>query len=251
MRRILQCNIRGEKVLGHPRPGTGSHGVNCDAVTRQLLGCNLGKTCDTSLGCAVVTLARIRIQSRDRGRVDDASVVRLATVRSLTPVGCSEVRRSERPFQVHADHGIPLVFCHREQHAIPQNSCIVHQHVQTSENINRLRDNTFGTVESADVIGVSNRMTSSGDDFVDYGLRRTDVASAPILCRSNIVHNDRRTRTCESEGILTPDTSSATRNDTGSILAYPIIHSAILCDPYLSGKSRTVMTPLIPTRCTI
>ena len=126
------------EVLGHPGERARGDRVDGDAVAGQLVADDLREGGDAGLGGAVVRLAGVAVDARHRRGVDDPGVVRGTRLGPVAPVHGGVVRGRERALQVDADHRVPLVLGHREDHPVAQDPGVVDEHVEAAEQVDRL-----------------------------------------------------------------------------------------------------------------
>ena len=100
-------------------------------------------------------------------------------------------RYAEVPFQVHADHCVPLVLAHVVDHPVAQDPRVVHDDVQTTELTDGLVNKRFRLPPIGDVCAVGDRLSARRSYFVHNLLRRA-LFLRPVDRDAVIVHNDRR-----------------------------------------------------------
>ena len=87
------------------------------------------------------------------------------------------MRGTERALEMHLDDRVPLLLCHREQHAVAKDPGVVDEYVEGAERVDRLGDEASRAVPRADVVGVGGRLTTGGPDLVDDLLGWTHVGA--------------------------------------------------------------------------
>ena len=76
--------------------------------------------------------------------------------------------RAVVPLQVHADHVVPFLLRHVEDHAVAQDAGDVNQDVELAEFLDRLVDETLAAFDGRDVHVIGNCVAAAALDFLDY-----------------------------------------------------------------------------------
>ncbi len=95
---------------------------------------------DARLGGAVVGLAQVAVDARQRRRVDDPGVDLVAGLGAVAPVGGGVARRGEGALEVDLDDGVPLRLGHVREHAVAEDAGVVDEDVEAAEGVDRLLD---------------------------------------------------------------------------------------------------------------
>ena len=103
------------------------------------------------------------------------------------------VHHQPRALEVHVQDQVEVLLGHRHQHAVAQDSGVVHDPVQVAEFVDRLLDHALDPFAVGDRIAVRDGLAAGGHDLVDDLLRRSDLTAAAVLGASEIVDDDRST----------------------------------------------------------
>ncbi len=84
-----------------------------------------------------------------------------------------------RAIQMHLEHRIPFIGTHFVKQAVAQNAGIVDHAIDTTERVHCRLDDACRTAGVGHAIGIGNRLTTGGDDFIYHLLRRAGTESFP------------------------------------------------------------------------
>ena len=115
------------------------------------------------------------------------------------------MERAEVPLEVDADDVVPLLLGHVDEHAVPQDAGVVHQHVDVAEGVDGSLDQALGTAEVGDVVGVGDGLAAHGLDLLDHVMSRPGIRSRSVLRPSEVVDHDLGALTSEQQGVLPTD----------------------------------------------
>ena len=91
-----------------------------------------------------LTIADIKIEagalSKARQLATEFGIDLFPGLDPTAPVGGSVACDTEVAFQVHADHGVPLLFTATHEHPVSDEAGVVDHHVETAKRIDRLTD---------------------------------------------------------------------------------------------------------------
>src|SRR5208337_3799533 len=117
----------GRQRFGHFRMNeAGGHGVHGNIAGGQLPGHRFGQADQPGLGGNIIGLARVAHHPHHRTDVDDASEALLDHGLAHRPYAIIS------PFEVHRQHGVPLLLLHPQDEVVPGNAGIVHQEIQAA-----------------------------------------------------------------------------------------------------------------------
>ena len=126
----------------------------------RLLGDHAAETGDPGLGRAVVRLAEVAEQPRDRREVDDRS--RAGCVLDVT----HERPRAAVVARVHGDHRVPVGLLHVVERLVAQDAGVVDQDVEPAERVDRARK-IAAALGGGDRVVVADRLAAGPLDFRD------------------------------------------------------------------------------------
>ena len=126
--------------------------------------------------------------------------------------------------QVDLDDGIPLLLGHREDHPIPEDACVVDEHVEAAEGLEGLVHQAFGTVPRADVVGVGHRLAALGLDLGHHLVGRSGIRAGAVTVAAQVVHDDLGAVAGQRQCVLAAQSPPTARHDADSSLAHALGH---------------------------
>ena len=120
---------------------------------------------------------------------------------------------------MHADDRVPFLFTGREEHAVPYETGVIDEDVETAEPIERVLHESARALPVGDVVRVRDRNATERVDLVDNLLCRTRVGTGPGRRHTEVVHDDASTLAREGERVLATDAAPGTCDDDDASLA--------------------------------
>ena len=158
-----------EGALGHGRAGTGADGVGTHTIGGQPARGRQGQRGDTGFCRTVIGLSDRAGQSGFARGVDQPAEHRLAGLLGLTaPVRACVAAHQEVTTQVHADHQVPVVVGHVEQHLVANETGVVHHDVQATVLLGGDPHDLGGRRRIRDVAGDRHSHPAGGLDLVEH-----------------------------------------------------------------------------------
>ena len=111
---------------------------------------------------------------------------------------------------MNSDHRIPVVFRHVEDHAVAEDTGVVHDRVELSERVDGTLDDALRSLEIADAVAVGDGLAASLLDLVHDLLRRSRAGAAAVEPPAEVVDDDLRTELRHEKRFLAPDSTTRT-----------------------------------------
>jgi len=96
-------------------------------------------------------------------------------VMAFTPVGCSPMRHREMPFEMNPKNIIPIRFGHGDNRAIPENSRIVHHHINVTEGFHTGSDNRGSCIPVGDIVMIGYCHATGGTNLLGDSIGRSSI----------------------------------------------------------------------------
>ena len=154
-------------------------------------------------------------------------------------MACREVRWREVALEVDADHRVELVLGHVEAHLVAQDPRVADEHVEATEQLDRLVHHALGAGPARAVVVVGDSVTAGRGDLVDNLLRGGLVGAFTGARSTEVVDHDLRAFAREQERLGTADTPAGPGDDRD--LAVEQTHRRL--DSHLVGAANPHLCP--------
>ncbi len=125
----------------------------------------------------------------------------------------------EVPFEVNADHGVPVVLAEIHQHPVAQEAGVADERVETSVHLQGGPDQGGGAVGGGDVTAVRDRLAAGGPDLGDDSSGRTLRAALPVQSHTQVVDDDPGAFGREGEGMGAAEPAAGPGDDDDPAVA--------------------------------
>src|SRR5271163_1545996 len=165
-------------------------GVGSDAITLHLAVDDNRHRGHRGLRRAVVALTGVTKDAGIGAGVDEPAIEHVAGLVLFAPIGAGMTRDIETALQVHGDDRVPVLFIHVEDHAVAENSGVVHHDVELAEIIDGAFDNALGSFEIGDAFEVGHGLAARRADFFHHVFGRGARLPGAVEMPTEVIDDD-------------------------------------------------------------